>query len=241
MPRSWIALGGNLGDVADSMRQALQACDARGLIVVRSSRLFDTTPVGSASSDRYLNAAAELDAVEPAEALLDHLQAIERLAGRTRTERWGPRTLDLDLLFYGDSSLRTPRLTVPHPALWYRRFVLDPLADIAPDLRHPEFDATIGELRSRLLQRPLPVYVQPEGSPLPSLTDELDRRFGEDLSWIDDPAAAVIAFDTRKTPPAGDALLPNHINLASAADPIQLARDILTAALDEPQLLDQPL
>jgi len=158
MPRCYISLGGNLGAVAETFDRALEqlargsACEVRAV-----SRYRQTKPVGDRAGEVFLNAAAEIETSLSPLALLDHLQSIERALGRTREVHWGPRTLDLDLLFYGSEIIDAPRLVVPHSAAWYRRFVLDPLAEIAPHFIHPVKRAAIVYLRERLLPRPLVV------------------------------------------------------------------------------------
>ncbi|MGE5194418.1 MAG: 2-amino-4-hydroxy-6-hydroxymethyldihydropteridine diphosphokinase [Deltaproteobacteria bacterium] len=156
MPRCYISLGGNLGSVGDAFDSALgRLKQAPGTTVVAVSRFHQTQPVGEQSGGGFLNAAAEIDTgLLPLE-VLDLLQKIEADLGRVRTFRWGPRTIDLDLLFYGSEIIDSPRLVVPHPAAWYRRFVLDPLVEIAPHFVHPERQVEIETLRNRLLRRPL--------------------------------------------------------------------------------------
>lgn len=158
MPRCYISLGGNLGPVAAAFGQALGRLQSDfGCRVIAVSRNHETAPVGDQAGTGFLNAAAELDtALAPLE-LLDKLQAVERDLGRTRTTHWGPRTLDLDLLFWDSQIINLPRLVVPHPAAWYRRFVLDPLVEIAPLFVHPVKQVDICTLRERLLVRPLHV------------------------------------------------------------------------------------
>ncbi len=152
----YIALGGNVGDVEENFRAALAALSAApGVTVHEMSAVFRTQPVGQWAGGEFLNAAVQVDTTLEPHALLDLLQERERAAGLRKGPRWGPRPLDLDLIFYGDRSIDDPRLQVPHPASWYRRFVLDPLAAIAGDLRHPTKGQTIAELRARLLPRPL--------------------------------------------------------------------------------------
>jgi 2-amino-4-hydroxy-6-hydroxymethyldihydropteridine diphosphokinase len=142
--RAFIGLGGNLagtlGDVASTLRAALERLHvAPGLRVVAVSSLYRTAPVGPVAQPDFLNAAAELATDLDARSLLTTLLAVERLAGRDRSAgpRWGPRPLDLDLLVYGDAIIREADLEVPHPRLTQRRFVLEPLAEIAPDLVIP--------------------------------------------------------------------------------------------------------
>lgn len=158
--QSFIALGGNLGAVEDTFRCVLDELeDAPGVQVKLVSSFYRTLPMGHAAGAVYLNAAAELSVeLSPLE-LLDLLQSLESRHGRVRESHWGPRTLDLDLLLYEREIRCHPRLLLPHPGCWYRRFVLDPLAEIAPWVLHPIKRLTIHELRERLLERPLPVGV----------------------------------------------------------------------------------
>ncbi len=151
-----IALGGNIGDVAESFGRALRTlAESERISVVQSSHIYSTKPIGKLAGDEFSNAAAEIETdLDPLE-FFDVLQSIEDRCGRMRDGRWRPRTLDLDLIFYGDHVIDEPLLRVPHVAAWYRRFVLDPLADICPEFIHPERGVSIRELRERLLQRPL--------------------------------------------------------------------------------------
>ncbi len=152
----YIALGGNVGDVEQNFRAALAGLAATsGVDAVSFSPVFRTQPVGQWAGREFLNAAARVEtSLEPL-ALLELLQELERRAGPRTGPRWGPRALDLDLVFYGDRTIDGPRLQVPHPASWYRRFVLDPLAVIAGNVPHPTKARTVAELRERLLRRPL--------------------------------------------------------------------------------------
>lgn len=139
MTRAFVALGGNLGDTRAYLRQALDrlAClpDSR---LLGHSRFYRTPPWGVREQPAFLNAAAVLDTGLAPHALLDALLDIERAAGRVRDgERWGPRTLDLDLLHVDGMALHDERLTLPHPRIAERAFVLLPLAELAPDLELP--------------------------------------------------------------------------------------------------------
>lgn len=130
---AYVGLGSNLDDPPARLRHALHAC-ARlpATRVVRVSRLFSTPPWGRLDQPAFVNAAAELETGLDAERLLSGLQGIEREAGRTRIERWGPRVIDLDLLLYDARQIDRPGLRVPHPHLHERAFVLLPLADLVP-------------------------------------------------------------------------------------------------------------
>lgn len=138
---AYIGLGSNLGDREAFLRQALERLRPR-----RVSRIVETEPWGRADQPRFLNAVAEIETSLDPQALLEHLQALEREFGRVRTKRWGPRTLDLDLLLYEDRQIRSETLVVPHPLLARRRFVLEGLAELCPDRRVPGWGKTVREL-----------------------------------------------------------------------------------------------
>jgi 2-amino-4-hydroxy-6-hydroxymethyldihydropteridine diphosphokinase len=134
MTRAYLALGSNLGDRAATLQRALDGLGATpGVRVVAVSKVYETEPVGPPQPE-YLNAVVALDTDLGARALLEVAQGLEREALRTRGERFGPRTLDVDVLLVGDDPVDEPDLVVPHPRMWERDFVLAPLADVAPDL-----------------------------------------------------------------------------------------------------------
>ena len=141
-----IALGGNLGDSLRLLDAALRDLDrAPGVRLRTRSRWWRSRAVGPPQPD-YINGCALLDTPLPPEAVLEVLQAIERRHGRVRRERWGPRTLDLDLILYADQRLDTERLVVPHPRFRERAFVLLPLAEIAPGWIDPLTGRTVADL-----------------------------------------------------------------------------------------------
>jgi 2-amino-4-hydroxy-6-hydroxymethyldihydropteridine diphosphokinase len=142
---AYVALGANLGDREKNLRAALERLKELGPLRVSAFR--ETDPVGVTDQPRFVNAVAELETALGARELLERLLEIERELGRDRSseERWGPRTIDLDLLLYGDDVIDEPGLTVPHPRLAERRFVLEPLHELAPGLLLPDGRA-VGDL-----------------------------------------------------------------------------------------------
>jgi 2-amino-4-hydroxy-6-hydroxymethyldihydropteridine diphosphokinase len=137
--RAYVGLGANLGDREGTLRAAVDALAAEeGIEVVAVSALRETEPVGVGEQPRYLNGVTELETTLPSRRLLERLLEVERRFGRVRIAgEHGPRTLDLDLLLHGDEEIDEPGLTVPHPRLHERRFVLEPLAELAPGLVVP--------------------------------------------------------------------------------------------------------
>lgn len=150
-----VALGTSLGDRHRLLEQAVALLDQTpGIRVDATSAVYDTTPVGGVAERRFLNAAVELRTRLEPEPLLDRLQAVENGLGRTRTERWEDRTMDLDLVLWGTRLIETPRLTVPHPELHRRRFVLAPAVDLAPTAPHPVLGQTLAQLLRALPESP---------------------------------------------------------------------------------------
>ena len=132
--RAFVGLGSNLGDRRASLSAAVEGLRTAG-DVVAVSPLYETEPVGGPAGQRpYLNVVVELRTGDSPRELLERCRALEAAAGRVRAERWGPRTLDADVLLVEGAVVDEPDLTVPHPRLWERRFVVQPLADLAPDL-----------------------------------------------------------------------------------------------------------
>lgn len=139
MPLAYIGLGANLGDREATLRRAIALLSAETEVeVVAVSTLRETDPVGIIEQPRFLNGAVAAETTLGPQALLETLLRIERELGRVRSERWGPRTLDLDLLVYGDEIVDEPGLRVPHPRVHERRFALEPLAELDPALVVPE-------------------------------------------------------------------------------------------------------
>jgi 2-amino-4-hydroxy-6-hydroxymethyldihydropteridine diphosphokinase len=153
LTRAYIGLGANLGDREETIRRAVERLGGeQGIEIVGISRLRETDPVGYADQPRFLNGALAVDTDLSPRDLLARLLAVERELGRVREAglRYGPRTIDLDLLLYGDRVVNEPGLTVPHPRLAERRFVLEPLHELDPGLRLPDGHAVQELLRSQL-------------------------------------------------------------------------------------------
>lgn len=144
MPLAYVGLGSNLGDRRGLIREALKRLGRiDGVRVLKRSRIIETDPVGRTGQPRFLNAVAEVETKLAPEPLLRRLRDVERALGRVRKRRWGPRTIDLDLLLWDDRSMTTPRLTLPHPRMTERRFVLAPLAELCPGRRVPGTGRTV--------------------------------------------------------------------------------------------------
>ncbi len=240
----YIALGGNVGDVEQNFRAALAGLAATsGVDAVSLSPIFRTQPVGQWAGREFLNAAARVDTTLEPLALLDLLQELERRAGPRTGPRWGPRGLDLDLIFYGNCTIEDPRLQVPHPASWYRRFVLDPLATIAGEVRHPTKARTVTELRERLLRRPLRLSLA--GGSLPT-RERLRRILAAPGIEIGHWAGTRVQTDPMAEPellawlgPSDDEpdlqftslpALP-RLDASGTTDPVGFLRDVLHSAL----------
>jgi len=146
--KAYIALGANLGDRARNLRDALALISASpgSTLTAVSSFLENPAVGGPPDSPAFLNAVAEIETSLSAHEVLSRLLQIERALGRERREKWGPRTIDLDLLLYGNDVISADDLVIPHPRLHERRFVLQPLAEIAPDLIVPGLNRTVREL-----------------------------------------------------------------------------------------------
>lgn len=144
MAVAYVGLGSNLGDRRGRIREALRRLDRiAGVRVRKRSRIIETDPVGKTDQPRFLNAVAEVETrLEPLP-LMRRLLDVERSLGRVRREKWGPRTIDLDLLLWGDRSISTRTLTLPHPRMAERRFVLGPLAELCPGRKVPGTGRTV--------------------------------------------------------------------------------------------------
>ena len=153
--QAYIGLGSNLGERETMIRLALDdIARLPGTKLVRASSLYDTEPQGEVDQPNFLNAAAQVDTELTARQLLWNLLLVEKRLGRVRTKRWGPRTIDLDLLLFGNLVLEEPDLVIPHPELTRRSFVLVPLVELDPLIVHPVTGETLLSHLSRLNTRP---------------------------------------------------------------------------------------
>jgi len=191
-----VSLGSNLGEREETLRRAAASFDDHPAIRLDAlSEFHESQPVGGPTGQQpYVNAAVLLETELPAQELLDVLEETESLFGRTRGERWAPRTLDLDLLLYGDEVIETPRLVVPHPRMSFRRFVLQPAAEVAAEMRHPQIGWSIGRLLDHLTAAANYVAVTgPAGSGKTALAHRLQKHFGG--RWIADAVPSLSEID----------------------------------------------
>ncbi len=235
-----VALGGNVDDVPLTFRQAAEMLSSEASASdLRLSRIYQSAPMGVDAGARFFNAAMSLETTLQPEALLDRLQDVERRLGRVRSIHWGPRTLDLDLITFGDQVVSTERLSVPHPHCWYRRFVLDPVCDIAADVRHPQFQMTFQQLRERLLTRPLRIAVDGNDANRNSVS-RLLKEFGdvECVPWDEAQHAAITVVSFQNADPESAIQQRSEsrrfqVAYRDGSQLEQFLRDVLTAATDE--------
>lgn len=151
MPSVYIGFGSNIGDRLVHIQDAIRALsETEGITLQKISSVYQTEPVGYETQAQFLNGVAAIQTDLSPLSLLHILKDIETAVGRRHRIRWGPREIDLDILLYGDMCLQTEKLIIPHPEMHRRRFVLAPLAEIAPNLVHPVFQETVQSLLEHL-------------------------------------------------------------------------------------------
>ncbi|MHC2069582.1 2-amino-4-hydroxy-6-hydroxymethyldihydropteridine diphosphokinase [Bremerella sp. T1] len=235
MPNILIALGANLGDRGETLQQAIEQLAAMPeLTLLAQSELLVTKPVGGPSGQPdFLNSAAKFSTELTPEEVHQRLIDVEQNHGRVRVQRWGARKLDLDLLLYDEQLINTAQLTVPHPRMSFRRFVMQPAAEVAAEMRHPDLNTTIGEIWQHLSQSPPVVEIAAlPGPAVKQLCDSVQSELGEsfvscaNFSWASSSskeallqsarkAADTSAIDRSLPPGNGVTILPWWYGLAS--------------------------
>jgi 2-amino-4-hydroxy-6-hydroxymethyldihydropteridine diphosphokinase len=148
---AYIGFGSNLGNRIENCKNAIESLETLpNCILLKTSSFYESEPIGLVEQPSFINGVILLETAKDAHSLLRQMLAIETSFGRMRTLNWGPRTIDLDLLFFDDQIIETPELSVPHPFLHERRFVLLPLNEISPGFHHPSLGKTVGELLADL-------------------------------------------------------------------------------------------
>ena len=146
MKRIYLSLGSNVGDREGNLRKAVERLAFHDVHVLRGSRIYETEPIDYKDQAWFLNQVVEAETALFPMQLLMRIGRVERELGRVRTRRNGPRTIDIDILFYGSAVVETARLEIPHPRMAERRFVLAPLAELAPELRHPVTQRSVRQM-----------------------------------------------------------------------------------------------
>jgi 2-amino-4-hydroxy-6-hydroxymethyldihydropteridine diphosphokinase len=155
MPTVYLSLGSNVGNREGNLRQAIAALPPSGVTVKQVSSIYETEPVDYLDQPWFLNCVLEAETDLEPPALLGTLRSIESQLGGQKKFAKGPRKIDLDILLYGEETIATPELQVPHPRMLQRRFVLTPLSELAPNLKHPDWDAPAAVLLERVTDRSL--------------------------------------------------------------------------------------
>lgn len=234
----WVSFGGNIGDVKATFDAALALLSLHPQIQLgQRSGIYSTLPMGSQAGSPFLNSVCGLTTQLPPRELLTVLQSVETQLGRVRDVRWGPRTLDLDLLNYSDQFVCEPDLIVPHPALTYRRFVLDPLVEVDPHWCHPGSSESATKLASRLTVRPLKVtLIDVPAAQIELLANQLKPRFPH-LDLVApgrDESDNALPITTATSPPCRSCQTVVDLR-RSPGDILEQLTSALTAIFDAPE------
>lgn len=152
MPTAYIGIGSNLGNREENCEKAIKLLEGNNIKVTKRSSMIETEPWGIENQPKFINMAVEIETDLEPEELLSLLKKIEREIGRSSAERWGPRKIDIDILFYDDLVLKIPEFEIPHPHIADREFVLKPLSEIAPEKIHPLLKKSVKDLFLRFPQ-----------------------------------------------------------------------------------------
>lgn len=238
----WVGIGANIGEPRAAFELAWRLLAEHPRIkLLNRSGLYSTSPVGQHSGGTFTNGVFSLQTDLLPLALLDFLQGIESEIGRTRTVRWGPRPIDLDMLYVDQQIVNEPRLTLPHPAAWYRKFVVEPLIEIDAELQHPVLHESVGQLRERLSHRPLTVA---NLGPLPDGTTSTEfRQHFSDVHVFDgtkEPSvpAVYVRLHTDGMIDATRNGVPVADLTQTPGEPIQRLTDFLVSVLDTPKRIE---
>ncbi|MFK7819436.1 MAG: 2-amino-4-hydroxy-6-hydroxymethyldihydropteridine diphosphokinase [Planctomycetaceae bacterium] len=239
MGTAFVSFGGNVGDVAETFDQAAEMLNAAYGEVVRLSSLFSTSAVGEDAGDPFLNAVAQIETHLTPEQLLDGLLEIEERLGRERTVRWGPRTLDLDLLLYDDVILETEKLVLPHPRCWYRKFVLDGLAEIGGKVQHPLKRVSMSQLKSQITRVPFELGITEADTEVgTALLDYVNSHYldADAIPWtFGDPNPNLIIWHAQTSYPFQELpLLPRLDLTREVGSPEVAIRDVLASVGKRP-------
>lgn len=147
----YLGLGSNLEDRDNYLKLAMEKLEAvPEIVLLKNSTIIETEPFGKTDQNKFLNCVLEIETELNPRKLLQACNKVEDLLGRVRTEKWGPRTIDIDILLYGDEINDSPKITLPHPGIHLRKFVLDSMLELCPDLVHPKLNKTIKKLHEEL-------------------------------------------------------------------------------------------
>ena len=232
----WISFGGNVGDVKATFDAALALLSLHCHIQLKQrSGLYCSTPMGSQAGSPFLNSICGLTTQLSPQELLSALQSVETQLGRVREICWGPRTLDLDLLSYGNCIVNDPDLVIPHPALTYRRFVLDPLVEVDANWRHPVCHSTAGHILGRVSCRPLQIrLLNVHSDQVEALSCDLIPQFPDvQFVWDGESSIDALPFLMRGSSTTRDDLI---VDLRrSPGDTLEQLTSALTAIFDKPR------